>query len=134
DLTWNQIDNIVGMCLAHGIDGIIATNTLPGHREQLRSPQKTAEGGLSGQPLRERSTEIIRYIRQQAQGKLCIIGVGGVFSGDDVWDKLVAGASVVQAYTGFIYRGPLFVKKVLVELRQRMNREGVTDLQQIIGT
>ncbi len=133
DLTWEQIDTIIALCLTHQIDGIIATNTLTGNRDQLRSPQKAFEGGLSGAPLRERSTEIIRYIRQRTQGKLCIIGVGGVFTGDDVWDKMVAGASVVQAYTGFIYRGPLFVKKVLLELRQRMDREGVTHLHEIIG-
>jgi dihydroorotate dehydrogenase len=133
DLTWDQIDNIIAMCLAHQIDGIVATNTIPGDREQLRSPQKTLEGGLSGQPLRERSTEIIRYIRQRTQGKLCIVGVGGVFTGDDVWDKMAAGASVVQSYTGFIYRGPLFVKKVLLEIRQRMDREGIQNLCEVIG-
>ena len=133
DLTWEQIDNITDLCLTHQIDGIIATNTLPGNRDQLRSPQKTAEGGLSGQPLREKSTEIIRYIHQRTQGKLAIIGVGGIFTGDDVWDKMAAGASIVQSYTGFIYRGPLFVKKVLLELRQRMDREGIQNLREIIG-
>lgn len=134
DLTWEQIDNVIALCLSHQIDGIIATNTLPGHREQLRSPNKVFEGGLSGQPLRQRSTDIIRYIYQQMQGKLCIIGVGGIFTGDDVWDKIAAGASLVQSYTGFIYRGPFFVKNVIHELRQRMKREGVHNLSEIIGT
>jgi len=134
DLAWEQIDNVIARCLTHQVSGIIASNTLPGNREQLRSPQKTQEGGLSGQPLREKSTEIIRYIRRRSQGKLCIVGVGGVFTGDDVWDKLAAGASLVQAYTGFIYRGPLYVKKVLLEIRQRMSREGVEALNDIIGT
>src|SRR5258708_29803593 len=137
DLTWEQIDNLIGLCLTHQIDGIIATNTLAVSHDQpydqLHSPQKTFQGGLSGAPLRERSTEIIRYIHQRTQGKLCIIGVGGVFTGDDVWDKMAAGASVVQSYTGFIYRGPLFVKNVLLELRQRMEREGVKTLSEIIG-
>jgi dihydroorotate dehydrogenase len=133
DLTWEQIDNAVDLCIAHQVDGIIATNTLPGNREQLRSPQKNVEGGLSGQPLRERSTEIIRYIHQRTQGKLYIVGVGGIFTGDDVWDKMTAGASVVQSYTGFIYRGPLFVKKILLEIHERMRQAGIKDLREIIG-
>ncbi len=134
DLTWVQIDNLIDLCLTHHIDGVIATNTDPGNRIELHSPQRTEAGGLSGEPLRQRSTEIIRYIHQKTQGKLCIIGVGGVFTGDDVWEKMAAGATLVQAYTGFIYRGPLFVKKTLIELRQRMEREGVRDLREIIGT
>ena len=134
DLTGEQLDHIIDLCLTHHIDGIVATNTLPGNRDQLRSPQKAFEGGLSGEPLREKSTEIIRHIHQRTQGKLCIIGVGGIFTGTDVWDKMVAGASIVQSYTGFIYRGPLFVKTALDELRQRMDREGIQNLAEIIGT
>jgi dihydroorotate dehydrogenase len=137
DLTWEQIDNLIALCLAHQLDGVIATNTLAVSRDQPadqpHSPQKTFQGGLSGEPLRERSTEIIRYIYQRTQGKLSIIGVGGVFTGDDLWNKLEAGASLVQSYTGFIYRGPMFVKKVLLEVRQRMEREGVHNLHEIIG-
>jgi dihydroorotate dehydrogenase len=134
DLTCEQIDSLIALCLTHQIDGIIAINTLTGSRDTLRSAQKTLDGGVSGQPLRERSTKVIRYIHQRTQGKLFIIGVGGIFTGDDVWEKLAAGASIVQSYTGFIYRGPLFVKKALLELRQRMDREGVRNLCEIIGT
>jgi dihydroorotate dehydrogenase len=133
DLTWQQLDNLIDICLRNNIDGIIATNTDPGNRIMLNSPQRTEAGGLSGAPLRKRSTEIVRYIHQRTQGKLTIIGVGGVFTGDDVWEKLAAGASLVQAYTGFIYQGPLFVKKALSEIRQRMDREGIRDLREIIG-
>jgi dihydroorotate dehydrogenase len=115
--------------LAHGLGGIIATNTTTA-REGLRSPRQHENGGLSGAPLRERSTEIIRHIHHHAP-MLPIIGVGGVFSGDDVWEKLAAGATLVQAYTGFIYRGPAFMRLALAELHSRMEREDVDDYRAI---
>jgi dihydroorotate dehydrogenase len=127
DMTWAQIDIVLELALHHQISGIIATNTTTA-RTSLQSQYAGEDGGLSGRPLRERSNEIIRYIYGQASGKLCIIGVGGIFSGDDIWDKLRSGATLVQAYTGLIYEGPAFVKKALARLRQRMREEGISNL------
>ncbi|MBN1121555.1 MAG: quinone-dependent dihydroorotate dehydrogenase [Anaerolineae bacterium] len=114
DLGWDEIDELLDLSLQHGVAGIIATNTTRS-REDLRGKNRGEEGGLSGAPLRERSTAVIRHIREQVGNRLTIIGVGGVFSGDDLREKLDAGATLVQAYTGFIYRGPAFVKRVMSE-------------------
>ncbi len=132
DLTWDEIDLTLESAQDYGIGGIIATNTTLG-RDHLRSPRQAEIGGLSGQPLRERSTDIIRHIYRQTLGKLCIVGVGGIFSGDDIWEKMRAGATLVQAYTGLIYEGPMFVRRSVQQLRQRMRDEGVTMLSDIIG-
>lgn len=127
DMAGAEIDTVLELALHHQISGIVGTNTTLA-RESLRNPYAGEIGGLSGRPLRDRSNEIIRYIYQQTGGKLCIIGVGGIFSGDDIWDKLRSGATLVQAYTGLIYEGPMFVKKALTRLQQRMLEEGIDSL------
>ncbi len=132
DLSWDEIDTLLDLALAHGIAGVIATNTTI-RRDGLHSAALAESGGLSGQPLRERSTEIIRHIYRVTGKRLLIIGVGGVFTGDDAWEKLRAGATLIQAYTGFIYEGPAFTRKVLRGLRGRMRAEGVARLAEIIG-
>jgi dihydroorotate dehydrogenase len=131
DLTWEEIDTLLELALMHNVAGIIATNTTI-QREGLNSAAASETGGLSGKPLRQRSTEVIRHVHQQSNGKLTIIGVGGIFTGDDAWEKLRAGATLIQAYTGFIYEGPAFVQKVLRGLRKRMRAEGVTRLAEIV--
>jgi dihydroorotate dehydrogenase len=133
DLSFDEIDSVLEVALAHGVSGIVATNSTL-NRDNLRSRNRDETGGLSGRPLREHSTEIIRHIYCRTEGKLCIIGVGGVFTGDDVWEKMQAGATLVQAYTGFIYEGPAFVRKCLRRVRQRMGQESVHCLCDIIGT
>ncbi len=127
DMTWAEIDTVLELALRHQISGVVATNTTTDHAA-LQNQYAGEVGGLSGRPLRERSNEIIRYIYRQTSGELCIIGVGGIFSGDDIWDKLRSGATLVQAYTGLIYGGPAFVKKALARLRQRMREEGIDSL------
>ena len=115
DLTDQQLDDAIEIFNLTGIDGIIATNTTI-TREHLTTPaeqvRQIGEGGLSGAPLREQSTRIIRYITEKSNGQIPIIGVGGVMSVEDALEKLRAGASLVQVYTGFIYNGPGFVKKI----------------------
>jgi dihydroorotate dehydrogenase len=133
DLTWGEIDILVELALLHKVAGVVATNTTT-RRDGLRGSAQRESGGLSGQPLRERSTEIISYLYQAGAGRLCIVGVGGVFAASDAWEKLRAGATLVQAYTGFIYEGPAFVRRVLRGLRERMRAEGVTHLAEIVGT
>ncbi len=116
DLNWAQLDDIVDIVLRTKLAGIIATNTTIS-REGLRTKQariqQIGDGGLSGAPLRHRSTEVIRYLHRRTQGKVPIIGVGGIASYGDVREKLEAGATLVQLYTGLIYEGPPLVKKLL---------------------
>jgi dihydroorotate dehydrogenase len=123
---------VLDLALAHEVGGIIATNTTT-TREGLGSPHLDETGGLSGVPLRARSTQIIRHIYRQTGGRLPIIGVGGIFTGDDAWEKLAAGASLLQAYTGFIYQGPAFVRQVTARLRVKMREAGVNSLSEIVG-
>jgi len=115
DLTNEQLDDIVDIVKATGIDGVIATNTTIS-RADLLTPSYTVEtmgaGGLSGKPVKDRSTEVIRYIHKKAGGTIPIIGVGGIHSPEDAYEKLQAGASLVQVYTGFIYEGPELVKRI----------------------
>ncbi len=132
DMAFDEIDTALDLALQYSLRGIVATNTTTA-RSGLRSPRQSESGGLSGRPLRARSSEIIRYVYQRTQGKLCIVGVGGIFSGADIWEKMRAGATLVQAYTGLIYEGPLFVKRALRELQQKMRQEGIGSLAEIVG-
>ena len=113
DLTDSQLDDIVDIVQQTGIAGIIATNTTIS-RENLTTAEslKNEMGGLSGKPLTKRSTEVIRYLHQKSKGSFPIIGVGGIHSADDAVEKLQAGASLVQLYTGFIYEGPGLIGRI----------------------
>ena len=111
DLTHSQLDDIIEIVVATKIDGVIATNTTL-NREGLQSGNKSEAGGLSGKPLGERSTEVIRYLADQSKKAFPIIGVGGIHSAEDTVEKLNAGASLVQLYTGFVYEGPAVVKRI----------------------
>ncbi|PVW13088.1 quinone-dependent dihydroorotate dehydrogenase [Marixanthomonas spongiae] len=111
DLTEGQLLDIIDIVSETGIDGIIATNTTIS-REGLVSGNKTETGGLSGKPLRKRATEVIRFLSEKSNGAFPIIGVGGIHTAEDALEKLEAGASLVQLYTGFIYEGPRLVKNI----------------------
>lgn len=113
DLTDEQLDDIIEIVTETKIAGVIATNTTIS-RDNLRSPEnlKSETGGLSGKPLTKRSTEVIRYLSTKSHKAFPIIGVGGIHSAQDALDKLDAGASLVQIYTGFIYEGPILVKRI----------------------
>jgi dihydroorotate dehydrogenase len=111
DLTNEQLDDIVDIVKVTGIAGVIATNTTI-DREGLYSPSAHESGGLSGKPLTLRSTEVIRYLSEKSNKAFPIIGVGGIHSPQDAKDKIAAGASLVQLYTGFIYEGPGIVKRI----------------------
>jgi dihydroorotate dehydrogenase len=118
DLQIDELKDAVEVILKWGMDGVIATNTTIS-RERLRSRSGEEAGGLSGGPLKARATEIIRLIHKFTEGSLPIIGVGGVFNIDDVLEKIEAGASLVQLYTGLVYRGPGLVREILEGLRKR---------------
>ena len=115
DLTDSQLDDIIDIVRRTGLDGIIATNTTIS-REGLSTPKSTLEtigaGGLSGKPLRERSTEVIRYLHLKSDGKIPIIGVGGIDSPAAALEKLEAGARLVQVYSGLVYAGPGLVREI----------------------
>jgi dihydroorotate dehydrogenase len=121
DLTLGQLDDIVEIVKATKIDGVIATNTTTERINLTIDNKKISRigmGGLSGKPLRDRSTEVIRYLRQKSEGKFHIIGVGGIMNPDDAIDKLMAGASLIQVYTGFVYKGPGLIKKINKKILQ----------------
>ena len=135
DLEPAQIDAVVDLALARGLAGIIVTNTTLS-REGLVSPSALTgrEGGLSGAPLRARSTAIVARVARRAAGRLVVIGVGGVFTADDAWEKLAAGAALVQLYTGFVYGGPGTARTICRGLLERMDREGVGHVSEIVGS
>ena len=122
DLSTGQLDDIIEIIAELGIDGIIATNTTIS-RDGLMTPEKTVEGigdgGLSGSPLAERSTEVIRYIREKLGPDVAIIGVGGISGPDSAFEKIDAGADLIQLYTGFIFEGPGIAKKINKALIKR---------------
>lgn len=115
DLTDGQLDDILDIAKATKLDGVIATNTTIS-RSDLHTNAKTLEaigaGGLSGKPVKSRSTEVIRYLHQKSNGKLKIIGVGGIASPEDALEKLRAGAALVQVYSGLVYEGPAMIKRI----------------------
>lgn len=115
DLTNSQLDDILEIVTATKIDGVIATNTTierSGLKESDESIKKIGNGGLSGQPLTSRSTEVIRYLYDRSGKKLLIIGVGGIASAEDAIEKINAGAALVQIYTGLIYEGPDLIRRI----------------------
>lgn len=122
DLTDSQLDDIVQIVRETKISGVIATNTTIS-REGLQSrPDLLNEaGGVSGKPLTKRSTEVIRYLAQKSNNAFPIIGVGGIHSGEDAVEKLHAGASLVQVYTGFIYEGPGLIKDICTQILKSIN-------------
>ena len=111
DLTEGEIDDVLAAISSTGLDGIIATNTTVG-RSGIPDRYRNLKGGLSGAPLRDRSTAVIRYIAQRTEGKLPIVGVGGIASARDAIEKLDAGATLLQVYTGLIYAGPSLVQQI----------------------
>src|SRR5258705_4304346 len=136
DLDRKELEIVVDVIVRLKIDGVIATNTTVA-RENLITPQrqhvKYGEGGLSGLPLRHRSTEILAQLYQMTGGTLPLVGVGGIFTADDAWEKVCAGASLVQLYTGFIYQGPEIVRQINDGLAEILKREGFKTLDEAVG-
>jgi dihydroorotate dehydrogenase len=132
DLSSEQLTDVVNIALSVGIDGIIASNTTLS-REGLQSPHRQEKGGLSGKPLTQISTAVIRHIYSLTQGKVPIIGVGGIFTGRDAYEKMRAGANLVQIYTSLIYRGPSIAKWIQQELLAWMEQDHLSSMQEIVG-
>jgi len=131
DLPDLALDELVDVALAHQVSGVIATNTTLARPFSHRLASE--EGGLSGEPLREIATRVIRRIYQRARGRLEIIGVGGIFTAAHAYQKIRAGATLVQLYTGFIYEGPAVVARMLPELRRRLELDGFRSIRDAVG-
>ena len=119
DLTDEQLLDIIAIVKETKIAGVIATNTTIS-REGLQSENKIETGGLSGKPLTKRSTEVIRFLSEKSNKAFPIIGVGGIHSAADAIEKLEAGASLIQLYTGFIYEGPALVKAINKKILEKL--------------
>gem|GEM_PF-1245612 len=127
DLTFEALDEILELVGPRQLAGLVATNTTTTRPDtsDLRLKQVYAEnGGLSGRPLRARSTEVIRYLHRQTRGAVPLIGVGGIASAADAWEKITAGASLLQVYSGLVHGGPGLVRDLVQGLRWRLEVEG----------
>ena len=133
DINDSDIPEIVNVAVKNNISAIILTNTTNGNRNNLTSRFKEEEGGLSGDPLQKISTIIIKKFYKQLNGNIPIIGVGGVNSGKSAYEKILAGASLLQLYTGFVYRGPSAAKEIKKELIQILKSEGMSNIKDAIG-
>lgn len=135
DLTNDELNQIVQVIKQKGcaVDGIIISNTTIERPSTLCNDKKNEIGGLSGRPLTDRSTELIRQTYRLTGGKVPIIGVGGVFTGRDAFDKILAGASVIQIYSSFIYHGPPIVSKIKMELDGLLKENGYGNVTEAVG-
>jgi dihydroorotate dehydrogenase len=136
DLSFDALDEILGLVAPLRIAGIIATNTTISRPETSNDALKeiyARPGGLSGRPLRQRSTEVIRHLYRQSYRKLPIIGVGGIFNAADAWEKITAGASLLQLYTSLIYRGPGVNREIVIGLQRKLRERGFDRLEQAVG-
>ena len=140
DLDWQDIKNILNLATNYNLSGVIATNTTI-RRDGLNTDilQETGNsikdeaGGISGLPVKQRATEVIRFIYEETNGNLPIVGVGGIFNADDAWEKIVAGASILQVYTGWVYEGPWMVERVLSGLLAKLEEKGLNNISEAVG-
>lgn len=136
DLGEGELEMIADVARRAGVDGIIATNTTTSRGDLRTSAGEVAacgDGGLSGAPLRQRATKMIANLYRLTRGSLTIVGVGGVFTAEDAWEKICAGASLVQLYTGFVYQGFTVARDINDGLRRLLDREGFKSLDEAVG-
>jgi dihydroorotate dehydrogenase len=128
DLSWEALDQVAALALKHRLQGLVAVNTTLA-REGLRSPLAREAGGLSGRPLKGRALEVLRHLAQVPG--LVLVSVGGVETALDLWERLKVGARLVQVYTGFVYGGPLFPRRLLLGLLRILEAEGIRSLAEL---
>ena len=133
DINDNHITEIADTAINNKISAIILTNTTDGNRDNLISDLKIEKGGLSGKPLQKISTIMIKKFYKKTKGKIPIIGVGGINSGKSAYEKITSGASLLQLYTGFVYRGPTAARDIKKELIQILKSEGIKNIKDAIG-
>ena len=134
DIDDQNINIISDLVLKYNVDALIVSNTTDKNRENLYNINKLEKGGLSGKPLEKRSNELINKFYKILKNKVKIIGVGGVDSGQSVYQKIISGASLVQLYTGMIYQGPSIASKISEELINILDKEGVKNISDIVGS
>jgi len=132
DLAAGEVETIVETCVAQGLAGIMASNTTV-TRRGLKSPLRDEAGGLSGAPLAELSTRVLGEFAQAAAGRLVLVGVGGIRSGEDAYAKIRAGASAVQLYSALVYEGPGLVERIKRELAERLRADGFPSVASAVG-
>jgi dihydroorotate dehydrogenase len=136
DLADEDIDALADMALRLSLDGIIATNTTISRAGLSATPERIAQigaGGVSGAPLRARSLAILRRLYARTQGRITLIGVGGIGSAEDALERILAGAALIQAYTGFVYGGPLWPSRVNQELARLLRARGFASVKDAVG-
>ena len=133
DITEKDISNVNEMILKFKIDGVILTNTTNQNRDNLLDENKNEIGGLSGQPLQKLSLRFIKNFYKSNKGKIPIIGVGGIDSGQSAFEKIIAGATAIQLYTGMVFKGPGIVKDIKKNLIEVLKKEKIKNIQQAIG-
>lgn len=137
DLTFEALEDIVELIPKLEIAGIVATNTTitrPKSDQPKLMKVYAESGGLSGKPLRERSTEVIKFLYQRTEGEIPIIGSGGVFSAEDAWEKITHGASLLQIFTSLVYEGPLVVQKINLGLQELLKANRLACIQDAVGS
>ena len=135
DLSEAEIEALTDTCLRHDISGIIATNTTISRSGlKTKEPELFGDGGLSGKPLASLANHVISTIYRHSKGRLPIIGVGGIFTAQDAFDKIAAGASLLQVYTGFVYGGPRFAHEINTNLAAILKSRGFSSLDEAVGT
>ena len=135
DLEEASISEIINLILEYKIDGVILTNTTDRNRESLLDDEKKREeGGLSGRPLRDLSTNLIRRFYRDLKGKIPIIGVGGIDSGEAAFEKIAAGATALQLYTSMIYKGPGIIKDIKIQLIEILKKKGFKNITDAVGS
>ena len=133
DINDQEINKISEVLLTNNIEVVIVSNTSDASREALSNIQKHQKGGLSGKPIEKKSTKLISKFYKILNGRIKIVGVGGVDSGKNVYDKLAAGANYVQLYTGMVFRGPNIVNMIKKELKELLIKDGVKNFTEIVG-
>ena len=133
DVNDKEINQIIEIILKYNVEGIILSNTTDTNRESLEDIKKNEKGGLSGQPLRNLSTNLIKKFYKETKGKIQIIGVGGVDSGHSAFEKICAGANAVQLYTGMVFKGPGIVKEIKKDLVSILKKEKLRNISEAVG-
>ena len=133
DIKDDEISKIVDLISSHNIKGIVVSNTTDSNRDNLSDIKKNETGGLSGQPLKDISTNLIKRFYKETKGKIKIIGVGGIDSGQSAYEKITAGADVVQLYTGMVYKGPGIVKEIKKDLVSILKKENIKNISEAVG-
>jgi dihydroorotate dehydrogenase len=131
DLSKGAIEDALELVAEYDLDGVVATNTTTDRPDTLSSPDRVEEGGLSGKPLEGQATELVRFVAERTD--VPVIGVGGVFTAADAYRKIRAGASMVQVYTGFVYRGPTIARDINRGLLTLLERDGYDSVEDAVG-